>query len=102
MVMNPPATPETQARSLGREDPLDKGTATTPVFLPGRVPRTEKLGGLQSMGWQSDTANRPTLSLHTSKRGRRHHPIVCPVNLPDSSALESILADRRAGHREGP
>ena len=26
--------------------------ATTPVFLPGKIPRTEEPGGLQSMGSQ--------------------------------------------------
>ena len=26
---------ETRVRSLGREDPLEEGMATTPVFLPG-------------------------------------------------------------------
>ena len=29
-----PAIQETQARSLGREDPLEEGMAPTPVFLP--------------------------------------------------------------------
>ena len=90
MVMNPPATPETQARSLGREDPLNKGTATTPVFLPRESHGQRSLAGYSPWGGnQSDTANQLTLSLCTSKRGRRHHPTVCPVNLPDSSALES-------------
>ena len=35
MVKNPPAIQETQVQPLGREDPLKKGMATTPVFLPG-------------------------------------------------------------------
>jgi len=37
-VKNPPAgqkTQETQVRSLSGEDPLEKGLATSPVFLPG-------------------------------------------------------------------
>ena len=34
MVKNLPAMQETWVRSLGREDPLEKGMAT-PVFLPG-------------------------------------------------------------------
>ena len=33
-VKNMPAMQETQAQSLGREDPLEKGMVTTPVFLP--------------------------------------------------------------------
>ena len=35
MVKNLPATQETQVQSLGGEDPLEKGTATHLVFLPG-------------------------------------------------------------------
>ena len=34
-VKNLPAMWETQVRSLGCEDSLDKGMTTTPVFLPG-------------------------------------------------------------------
>ena len=36
-------------RSLGREDPLEKGMATYSI-LAWRIPWTEKPGGLQSMG----------------------------------------------------
>ena len=35
LVKNPPAMRETQVGSLGWEDPLEKGKATTPVFSPG-------------------------------------------------------------------
>ena len=35
LVNNPPAMRETWVRSLGWEDPLEKGKATTPVFWPG-------------------------------------------------------------------
>ena len=35
MVKSSAAMRETQVRSLGWEDPLEKGMATTPVFLPG-------------------------------------------------------------------
>ena len=54
MVKNPPAMQEpreTQVRSLGWEDPLEKGMAT-PVFLPGESPWTEKSGRLQPIGLQ--------------------------------------------------
>ena len=36
MVKNLPAKQETWVRSLGWEDLLEKGMATTPVFLPGK------------------------------------------------------------------
>ena len=35
LVKNPPAMQKTWVRSLGWEDPLEKGKATTPVFWPG-------------------------------------------------------------------
>jgi len=50
MVKNLPAVLETQVRSLGVEDPLEKGMATHSSILAWRFPGTEELGGLQSMG----------------------------------------------------
>ena len=47
-----PAVQETQVRSLGQEDPLEKGMATHFSILAWRVPWTEEQGGLQSMGLQ--------------------------------------------------
>ena len=35
LVKNPPAMRDTWVRSLGWEDPLEEGKATTPVFWPG-------------------------------------------------------------------
>ena len=52
MVKNLPAMWETWVRTLGWEDRLEKGMATSPVFLPGESPRTEEPGGLQSTGLQ--------------------------------------------------
>ena len=43
---------ETQVRSLGQEDPLEKGMATHSIVLAWRMPCTEEPGGLQSMGSQ--------------------------------------------------
>ena len=39
-------------RSLGQEDPLEEGKATHSSNLAWRIPWTEELGGLQSMGSQ--------------------------------------------------
>ena len=55
MVKNLPLMQETQVRSLGWEEPLEKEMATHPVFLPGESPWTENPGGLQSTGLQSRT-----------------------------------------------
>ena len=41
---------ETQVRSLGGEDPLEKRMATHSSILAWRIPWTEEPGGLQSMG----------------------------------------------------
>ena len=51
-VKNLPAKWETRVQSLGQEDPLDMATATHSSILARRIPRTEKPGGLQSMGSQ--------------------------------------------------
>ena len=52
LVKNLPAMQETQVRSLGWEDPLEKGTATHSSILAWRIPWTEEPGGLQSIGSQ--------------------------------------------------
>ena len=52
MVKNLPAGQETQVRSLGQEDPLEKGMATHSSVLAWRIPWTEEPSGLQSMGSQ--------------------------------------------------
>ena len=43
---------ETQVRSLGGEDTLEKGMATHSSILAWEMPWTEEPGGLQSMGLQ--------------------------------------------------
>ena len=40
LVKNPPATRETWIRSLGFEDPLEKGMATQSSILAWRIPWT--------------------------------------------------------------
>ena len=46
---NPSAMQETYIRSLGWEEPLEKGMATHSSILTWRIPWTEEPGGLQSM-----------------------------------------------------
>ena len=43
---------EMQVRSLGQEDSLEKGMTTHSSILVWRIPWTEELGKLQSMGSQ--------------------------------------------------
>ena len=54
LVKNLPAMQETQVRSLGEEDPLEKEMATHSTILAWRISWTEELGGLQSTGLQRD------------------------------------------------
>ena len=55
VVKNPPAKQEIWVRSLGQEDPLEKVTATTPVFLPGKSHGQRRLVGYIPGGSQSRT-----------------------------------------------
>ena len=47
VVKNPPAIQETQVRSLGGEDPLEKEMATHSGILAWEIPWTEEPGGLK-------------------------------------------------------
>ena len=47
LVKNPPAMRETRVRSMGWEDPLEKGKTTHSSILAWRIPWT-----VQSMGWK--------------------------------------------------
>ena len=50
VVKNLPAMWETWVQSLGGEDPLEKLMVTHSSILAWRIPWTEELGRLQSMG----------------------------------------------------
>ena len=52
MTENPSAMQETQVRSLGWEDPLEKGMATHCSVLDGIIPWTEWPGGI--IPWTED------------------------------------------------
>ena len=52
MVKHLPTMRETWVRSLGRKDPLEKEMATHSSTLAWKIPWTEELGRLQSMGSQ--------------------------------------------------
>ena len=50
MVKHLPAMRETQVRSLGQEDPLEKEMATHPSILAWKIPWTEELVGYSPWG----------------------------------------------------
>ena len=52
MVKNLPVMQETQVRSLGQEDPLEKGMATPASILAWEIPWTKESGGPHRMGSQ--------------------------------------------------
>ena len=59
MVKNLPAMREIWVRSLGWEDPLEKGTATHANILACKVPCTEELAGYSPWGCkESDMTER--------------------------------------------
>ena len=55
--VNLPSVQETQVRSLGWEDPLEKGIATHSSILAWRIPWTEEPDRLQSMRSQRTRHN---------------------------------------------
>ena len=57
---------ETQVGSLGQEDPLEKEMASSSSILAWRIPWTEDLGGLQSIGSQRVRHNLVTNTLKHS------------------------------------
>ena len=50
MVKNLPEMLETQVQSLGQEDPLEKGVATTPAFFPRELHGQRSLMGYSPRG----------------------------------------------------
>ena len=61
-VKNLSAMQETWVRSMGWEDPLEKGTATIPVFLPGEFHEQRRLVGYSpSSHKELDMTGWPTL-----------------------------------------
>ena len=65
-VNNLTAMQETQVRSLGQEDPLEKDIATHSSILAWRILWAEEPGGLQSMGSQRVGHDSLTNTQHTT------------------------------------
>ena len=88
MATSLPAVQDTQGQSLGREDPLEEGMATLSSILAWRIPWTEELGGLHSMGSQSDTTERPSPACHgVSWRSAHLHTGGCESRPAGACAL---------------
>ena len=75
MVKKMPAMQETQVRSPGWKDPLEKEMATHSSILPWRIPLTEEPGGLRSMSLkESDTVERLTHPEFSMQDGQKRKP----------------------------
>ena len=100
MVKNLPEMQDTQVRSLGQEDPLEKGMSTHSSILAWRIPWTEESGGLPSMESQLDTTERLTFSLSNIIVWRRKWQPT-PVFLPgESQGQKSLVGCRPWGRTE--
>ena len=100
MVKNLPAMQDTQVRSLGWEDPLEKEVATHSSILAWRIPvdRAEEPSGLQSMGLQSQT--RPsdftfTFLFHALEKAMATHSNVLAWRIPGTAESGGL---HRVGH----
>ena len=65
---------ETEVRSLGAEDPLEKEMATHSSTFAWEIPRTEEPDGLQSMGSQKSGHD-----LATKQQQHTHVHVCVPV-----------------------
>ena len=70
-VKNWPAVQETRVRSLGWEDPLEKGVAIHSSILAWRIPWTRELGRPH----ESDMTERLTLSLFSKALNRKQKAV---------------------------
>ena len=73
MVKSLPAVLETQVRSLGREDPLEKEMATHSNILAWEIPWMEKSDRLQLVGLQRVRHDRAA-SLHFLSLNIQNYP----------------------------
>ena len=93
MIKNLPAMQATRVRSLGREYPLEKETATHSNILAWKIPWKEKPDGLQSMGLQrlrNDWVMNTFLFLHVTLSMR---DTGASVNFQVKETTQKVLND---------
>ena len=76
MAKNLPTKQEMQVRSLGQEDPLEKGMATHSSILAWRIPGTGEPGGLPSLG-SHPLGNLPLCCTQYKRCGSRWNGWLC-------------------------
>ena len=94
-VKNLSAMQETRLRSLGGEDPLEKGVAAHPRTPAWRVPWTEQPGGLQSMGSQRVESSGGTNTLTFITITHLQARIVPPSEAQIQNASRSPWTERK-------
>ena len=88
MVKNVPTMQETQVQSLSWEDPREKGTAPTLVFLPGKSYGQRRLVGYSLWGCKElDRTEQLTPSLFVG--------VVCLQQLRNHLAFKFLLSHQR-------
>ena len=110
LVKNPPAMQETWVRSLGWEDPLEKGMTTHPSILAWRIPGTEEPGGCSPWGHkESDTTEQLSTAQHRHGERVTGMSTVQDVQLikPDAGefpggSVVRVLCFHYRGHRFNP
>ena len=88
---------ETQVRSLGWEDPLEKEMATHSSILAWRIPWMEEPGRLQSMGSQRVGHNWATSLQKLQSIGRTDAEVEAPIPWPLDAKNWLIGKDPDAG-----
>ena len=83
---------ETQVRSLGREDPLEEGVTTTPVFSPGESRGQRSLVGYSPCGCRESDMTEATEQAHThSIPSSRHRPTLRGIFPPPSPRWVTVM-----------
>ena len=82
MLKNLPTMQETQVRSLGQEDSLEKKMATHSSIRAWRSPGIEEPGGLQAMGSQRDRYDYISDKVLVSRKYKEHLQLNRKTNNP--------------------
>ena len=90
---------EIQVQSLGREDLLEKETATHSSILAWKIPRMEEPGRLQSMGSQRVRHDWATSLSFFSPRVGRRCKLLSPPSCPEAAAFLQLEPVRRGKSR---
>ena len=88
VVKNLYAKQETEARSLGQEDPLEEDTEPTQVFWPEKSHGQRSLVGYSLKGYkESDTTEHP----HTEQNRINHHQCLAFIIIQIAPSRKGII-----------